>query len=475
MGSVAIYGRASIDKTERRISVDRQVARCRALAEDLWPGRVPVVFTDNNLSGSNPDVTRPQWDRLMAAIRAGEIEHVVAHEQSRLTRQPAQWDQLVVALTRAGIDKVHTVSQGAVPVNPGNRLLGRILAVVDADESERTSRRALAMHEHIADEGRPNGGRYYGYRRQYGPDGRPELVIDEDEARVVRLIIDGLAAGRPAGRIAEQLTAGDVPTGRDGRRWWSSTVLGVARRPHIAGLRLHNGKVVGDGRWEPIVDRARWERVQQIIGNAGGQPSRPRRHLLTGGIARCGVCGAPVSTTQQKRPKGYVQAYACSVRSWTPGACGKVALGPISVVEDLVACAVLERLRSPAAAAALTNHDDGDQARAFEEIAAAEARVARAAEMYGAGELDERTWRQMHQAARKAADEARGRLGRLGMVDIDLPALERIWDEWATMPLEQRRAVISRLVERVVILPRTGRRPADPYERVTERLDIRWR
>lgn len=474
MPSIAIYGRASLDRTERRISVDRQVARCQDLAAATWPDRVPLVLVDNNLSGSNPDVVRPAWNQLLAGIRSGDIEHVVAHEQSRFTRQPAQWDEFVVALTRAGIDRVHTVTQGVVPVNPGNRLLGRILAVVDADESERTRMRALAMHEQIAGEGRPGGGQYYGYRREWGRDGRSQLVIDADEAKVVRYIVDQLAAGQTGAWIADRLTADGVPTGRDGRRWWSTTVLGIARRPHVAGLRLHHDKT-GPGRWEPIVQRDRWDRVQHIIGSPGGRPSRPRRHLLTGGIARCGLCGEPITTAQQKRPEGYVCSYACNKRPRVPEACGKISLGPVPIVEAVVARAVLARLRGPGAGRLTVVDDQPERAQLRERQGAAEARIARAAELYGAGELDELAWRQVNQTARSSADAARRQLDALPGAQVDLPGVEAVVEGWDGLLLEQRRAVLSRMVEHVVILPRTARRPADPYERVTERLDVVWR
>jgi DNA invertase Pin-like site-specific DNA recombinase len=86
----------------------------------------------------------------------------VCHEQSRLTRQPAQWDERVVTLHKAGIAKVNTVQGRTVPVEPGNRLVGRIMSVIDAEEVERTRARILAAHEQLAGEGRPNGGRQYG-------------------------------------------------------------------------------------------------------------------------------------------------------------------------------------------------------------------------------------------------------------------------------------------------------------------------
>lgn len=475
---VAIYGRASLDKKELRISTSRQIDRGRTLAEQAWPGCQIIVYEDNNLSASNPDVERPAYRRLLSDIRQNRIGQLVAHEQSRLTRQPAQWDELVVALSRAGIDRVHTVLRGQVPVTEGNRLVGRLMAVVDADESERLRLRALAMHDHLAASGRPNGGRYYGYRRRIGDDSRPRLAVYEPEAQVVHRIVDGLLAGRSAAHVADALNRDGIPPGKGGRRWWGQTVLGVARRPHIAGLRSFHRQVVGDGLWEPIIDRDRWEILQSVINSdpRRGSLYRPRRWLLTGGLAVCGVCGDPMITNKQARPHGNIDAYVCTPRARGEQGCGRVSIAPAQIVEELVVAAALEVIESPGFAARLAGTTDGgERAVLVERTRAAQARVDRAAELFGAGEVDEVTWRRMHAPAAGIVAEGKARLAELAGRAVDLPALGEIRADWDGLTVVQRRQAVGLAVARVMVLPRTGRRPADHRVRIRERLDIVWR
>ena len=477
MPAVAVYARASLDRTERRISVSRQVERCRKLVEDRWPGSAVTVFEDNNLSGSDPQIVRPGFDALLAAIQRGDVEQVVAHEQSRLTRQPSQWDALVVAMCRSRIPEVHTVQQGSIPVAPGARILGRVMAVVDADESERIKLRALAMHEQLALEGRPNGGRYYGLQRVYGTDRRPSLQHHPDEVPVVRRICAQLAAGVPAGRVADELTEEGVPTGRGGRRWWSQTVLNVARRPHVAGLRSHNGRLVAAGTWEPIIPREHWERLQVVINSRRTGVPRPRRWLLSGGLAVCAKCGTPMTAAQQPRPRlpgGYVTVYACSVRSWVPGACGSVSLGPADLIEQIVSEAFFEAVDSPRFAA-LLGRDNGAARRAAERMTTAEARVARAAELFGQGEINEDTWRRMHAPAHEEATRARLELERLSGAGVHLPPAGSLRSGWGDMTLAQRRVAVGRVIDKVLIKPRTAQRPADQRVRILGRLELMWR
>ncbi len=187
---------------------------------NLYPGTEVRIFDDNDKSASNPEVFRPKYNDLLGAIRRGEIRAVIAHEQSQLTRQPSEWDELVVTLTKAGIGKVHTVQQGVIGVEPGNRVVGRIMNILDAEESERIKARSAAMAEQLAQEGRPQGGRFYGYRRKVlcpdgktwvflKDDGRPRLEIVPEEETVVLRIVDELLAGHSARAVAERLNAAE--------------------------------------------------------------------------------------------------------------------------------------------------------------------------------------------------------------------------------------------------------------------------
>jgi DNA invertase Pin-like site-specific DNA recombinase len=98
---VAVYCRISIDPNSQRIGVKRQRGDCLALAAERWPGCSVEEFIDNDISAADPTKTRPRWLDLLAGLRAGEIDEVVAYDQSRLTRQPAEWEQLMVILARS--------------------------------------------------------------------------------------------------------------------------------------------------------------------------------------------------------------------------------------------------------------------------------------------------------------------------------------------------------------------------------------
>ncbi|MBW3576035.1 MAG: recombinase family protein [Actinobacteria bacterium] len=100
--TVAVYCRISKDPSRLEIGVNRQREDCVALANDLWPQCEVRLFIDNDVSAADPAVARPQWLAMLDALRGGEVDEIVAYDQSRLTRQPIEWEQLLVILGRRG-------------------------------------------------------------------------------------------------------------------------------------------------------------------------------------------------------------------------------------------------------------------------------------------------------------------------------------------------------------------------------------
>jgi len=76
----AIYARVSTDN-QRRESIDDQLRECRILCERLG-FVVRSEYSDRALSGN--EVRRPQYQRLLRAVRENAYQVIVSHELSRL-------------------------------------------------------------------------------------------------------------------------------------------------------------------------------------------------------------------------------------------------------------------------------------------------------------------------------------------------------------------------------------------------------
>jgi DNA invertase Pin-like site-specific DNA recombinase len=501
-----VYARASADPSDQRISVDRQIKLCTARADQLWPDAEIRVFRDDAVTAADPSVHRPGYMAFLAAVRSaptGQIVGVVVNEQSRLTRQgTGSWDELVVTLTKAGITKVETLRSGPISVEPGNRLVGRLLAVVDAEEVERTKARCQVAHRELFEEGRPSGPAPFGYRSAKDSDGRPTFVPDPDEAKVVRQIFDWAVAGHGMGAIADRLNAANIAPrsarwrfkdGRSVTRWHRVSVRYVLRSAAVAGLRSHtdaNGQVhIVPAQWPALIDVEQWKAVQRVLGQPGvvlgangdtyrvrAQPrAQPRKHLLSGGrrrsgvtgqpgevygVLRCGRCDQPlVAQSQGRRDGSRVPAYACRPNA---GGCGGVSISPAGEVDELVVKAIQRRLgASPGLRQRLEAATDAEAGRWRAVRDAAKGRMLDAATLYGAGSVDRDAFMAINSAAKAEHDLAERHLGSMAS-DTALPSAEEVGEGWEQLTLRQKRAVIERLIGRITVYPAKGFTGFDP-------------
>ncbi len=121
------------------------------LAHQLWLEAQVRTFVDNDLSAADPAVARSQWQAL---------------------------------LDSRGIASVHTVREGERDVaEGGGRMVSRIMAAVDAEYAEVTRVRIRRALRQLAAEGRPNGGRVFGYVSAVGEDGRKTRAVAPQRPR----------------------------------------------------------------------------------------------------------------------------------------------------------------------------------------------------------------------------------------------------------------------------------------------------
>lgn len=83
--AAAIYCRISHDPSGERLGVQRQEDDCRAEASRRNWG-LAGVYVDDDRSAFNTRKPRPEYQRLLADIQAGEIDGVMIWRLDRLHR-----------------------------------------------------------------------------------------------------------------------------------------------------------------------------------------------------------------------------------------------------------------------------------------------------------------------------------------------------------------------------------------------------
>lgn len=152
---------------------------------------------------------RPALLEAMEGLRAGRADVLMVSNLDRLSRSLLDFASIMAAAEREGW-LVVALDSPADMTTPVGEAMAAMLATFARLERRMISeriKRALAAKKARGE-----------------PVGRPSSISPELRERIVEL-----AAERGYASTARLLNEEGVPTGRDGRQWWPSTVRGVAR------------------------------------------------------------------------------------------------------------------------------------------------------------------------------------------------------------------------------------------------------
>ena len=183
------------EQAQDGVSLELQRAKVRAWAS-LNDAQLVAEYADEGLSGKRAD--RPG---LMAAIAHAKREGaaLVVYSLSRLSRSTLDTLQLTADLERAGCDLV-SLSEKLDTSTPAGRVVFRVLAVLGEFEREQVAERTRGAILHLKAKGQRYGAVPHGFRDDGG-----QLVKDEREGEVVRLVQSLRARGLSLRKISDEL------------------------------------------------------------------------------------------------------------------------------------------------------------------------------------------------------------------------------------------------------------------------------
>jgi DNA invertase Pin-like site-specific DNA recombinase len=294
----ALYARISI--TDKKVpKVANQLANLRKLAADRGY-QVVGEYSDDGISASTGEA-RPDWERLLTDLDAGQFDIILATEEARLTRNNHDKTSLTLACTAARVTW-ETVRDGAVdPATAAGEFLSVIRGAVDTLESKRKAERQRDANATR----RANGLHAIGGPRPFGWAG-DRVTISKREAKLVRRGTAQILAGHSLHQVVQEWRASGINPPRAGA-WTRMSVLMVLTRWRNAAVVSHHDEPLGEGQWDAIVDRASVEGVRAILLNGGGE-RRKAKHLCSG-IAHCSCGQIMIANGSNKE-----SAYMCSAR-----------------------------------------------------------------------------------------------------------------------------------------------------------------
>ena len=345
---VAIYARYSSDMQNPK-SIDDQVRECRAhAAREGWV--VVKLFTDRAISGATKG--RPGVEALQAEMRAHQFDVVLFEHLDRLARD-LEFLMAFYKEARHADTELHQLRRGKLGIFDIG-ILGTFAQIFLEELGAKTHRGLVGKIE----AGKSAGGLSYGYktmRNEAGDVIKGELVINDDEAAIVRRIFKEYASGKSPLKIATDLNADGVPAprgrGAGSGHWKQNTIYGHrARGTGILNNELYIGKrvwnrlryskhpetgkrvsrlnpqgdwkihevpqlrLIDDGLWTAVkarqetIDLTRKSAEQAGKSGAGAAQSLRRRKYMLSGLLSCADCGGNLTVAG----KGHRRRYYCA-------------------------------------------------------------------------------------------------------------------------------------------------------------------
>lgn len=324
---VAIYIRLSREDgdKEESSSVTNQRDMITRFVKENENFVIVDEYIDDGWTGTN--FNRPNFQRMLKDIKRGLIDTVVTKDLSRLGRDY--------------IDTGYYVQR----FFPENQI--RYIAILDAiDTLEDAGMSDIAPFKSVINDmyvkdiskkiksslkERKTAGNFLGTSSPYGymknPNNKYQLVINEDEAKVVRRIFDLYLQGYGLTRIAQILTKDGISVPGEKRNigktrktelydcWKQTTISRILKNQVYIGnleqfkrrkvnykskIRISVPKeerVICKGTHEAIISEEKFEKVQELISGNTSFKKGTKHDYLFKGLLFCADCGAKLYLT----------------------------------------------------------------------------------------------------------------------------------------------------------------------------------
>lgn len=323
----AIYIRLSREDgdKEESSSVTNQRDIIKRFIEENESLVMTEEYVDDGWTGTNFD--RPAFQRMLKDIEKGIIDAVITKDLSRLGRDYIDTGYYIQRFFPenniryiAILDNIDTLEDaGMNDIAPFKSVINDFY-VKDISKKIRS-----ALVE------RKKAGKFLGATAPYGyqkdSNNKFHLIINEEEAKVVRYIFDLYLQGNGLTKISQILTKEGIPVPGESRDigktrqtklyscWKQTTVSRILRNQvYIGNLEQFKRRKINykskirvtvpkeqryvcENTHDPIIDKNKFEQVQEIIEKNASFKSGTKHDYLFKGLLYCADCGARLYLT----------------------------------------------------------------------------------------------------------------------------------------------------------------------------------
>ncbi len=302
-------------------SIDNQQHRLKSFIdfkntqEKKW-GVVVDTYVDDGFSAK--DTKRPAYQRMMRDIQNGKINQILVTDISRLSRNIADFCDLVKDLEKCRAKFFSVKEQFDTSTPAGEMMLYNMINLAQFERKQTSERVSMNFHSRAL-RGLVNGGiSLLGFDKD--PTNSGKLIVVQEEVQNAKIIFEQYLKTGSLQGVANFLNDNGIkpkkPRSKQDRhiidgRWTVSTVRSVLTNLAYIGKReINRGNKdedqnylkpwqryqVVDAAWKGFIEEVDFYRVQVLI-EENRQKERERRKdtkarfFLLSGIIRCGDCG----------------------------------------------------------------------------------------------------------------------------------------------------------------------------------------
>ena len=291
--------------------------------------RVYDIYIDDGFSGTNFD--RPAFKRLISDIESKKINMVITKDMSRLGRDYIGTGELVEKYFPSKEVRYIAVTDNIdTYLDSSNNDIAPFKAIMNDMYAKDISKKIKSSLKAKQKEGKWVGGRTpFGYDKD--PDNKNHLVVNTEQASIVKRIFDLSIDGLSYFKIAKKLTEENVKTPAQYYsfewknhydlkygQWHSKTIQDILTNRIYTGDLVQNKRnkvnykikkvvknnpsdyIVVENTHEAIIDKDNFNEVQSKLPKNVGRCEKKEIHLLDG-LLYCGDCGHRISVTPRRK------------------------------------------------------------------------------------------------------------------------------------------------------------------------------
>lgn len=327
---VAAYARVSTTNEEQEDSLERQKAHYTEYIGNRPEWRFVGVYDDPGVTGTRVD-QRKGFQRLLNDCRTGKIKKILCKSISRFARNTVDALKYIRELKELGIG-IYFETQNIDTMTAGGDILITILAAIAEQESRNMSENIKWAFQKKFKEGELMlvCSQFLGYDR----DKDKNIVINEEQAKIVRRIYREFLSGYSCATIAKNLTEDGIQTVTGKKQWRASGIRNIltnekyfggaylgktCKKDVLSKERVASDEVYYVENSHPaIIPKDTWDLVQLELerrkdyrsctetGNGRYSSKYPFSKKLI-----CGECGMVFRRHAQYKKGEYVRTWVC--------------------------------------------------------------------------------------------------------------------------------------------------------------------